>query len=259
MIYIGIPVHDERHTVGPLLWRIRELLYGGRREFHVLVCDDASRDGTRETLERYTRVLPMTLLRNDERRGYAASLERIVREALRRSGYAKRDALVTLQGDFTDAPERIPEMVKRFDGGADLVALDEREPENEPRGRRWARVGARLLARPLADAPDVGDPFGTLRLYRLFVLARALEEREGAGEPLLAREGWAANAELLLRALPHARRVERVERGDLDAEGPRRYRESRFRPLSQVWELARAGRDPAVRAASARAREAGSA
>lgn len=256
MIYIGIPVREERHTIGPLLWRIRELLYGGRREFHVLVCDDASGDGTRETLERYPRVLPMTLLRSDERRGYAASLERIVREAARRSGYPKRDALVTLQGDFTDAPERIPEMVRRFDGGADLVTLGAEEGEAEPRGRRWARAGARWLAGPLAGPPDIGDPFGTLRLYRLFVLVRALEERDEAGRPLLGGEGWAANAELLLQALPHARRVERVERGDPEVEGPRRYRESRFRPLSQVWEMARAGRDPAVRAASARAREA---
>ena len=79
MIYIGIPVHDERHTIGPLLWRIRELLYGERREFHVLVCDDASGDGTDEALAQYRRVLPMTLLQNEERLGYAGSLERIVR------------------------------------------------------------------------------------------------------------------------------------------------------------------------------------
>lgn len=58
MIYIGIPVHNERHTIGPLLWRIREILYGERREFHVVVCDDASDDGTAASLEKYTRVLP---------------------------------------------------------------------------------------------------------------------------------------------------------------------------------------------------------
>ncbi|MGH7542069.1 MAG: glycosyltransferase family 2 protein, partial [Gemmatimonadota bacterium] len=242
MIYIGIPVHNERHTIGPLLWRVRELLYGGRREFHVLVCDDASDDGTDERLAPYPRVLPLTVLTNETRRGYGASVERIVRAAARRSGYPKRDALVMLQADFTDPPEAIPEMVKRFEGGADLVTV---EPvEGEARGRRWARAGARWLARGVPVPPEAGDPYGSLRLYRLFVLSRALQDLNAEGRPLMSHDGWAANAELLLRAWPNVRRVELIES---PSDYGRRYRDSRFRPLNEVRELVRAARDPAVR------------
>lgn len=242
MIYLGIPVHNERHTIGPLLWRIRELLYGERREFHVLVCDDGSDDGTAEALDRYRRVLPLTVLRNDTREGYAASLERLIHATLERSTYPKRDSLVTLQGDFSDPPERVPEMLRRFEGGADLVTV-ERAPK-EARGRRFARFGGRTLARALHAVPSVTDPYGTLRLYRLFALARAVESH-AEEDYLLEYEGWAANAELLLQVAPHVRRFEEIA---YEPHSERRYRETRFRTSDQLRSLWYAGRDPVLRA-----------
>ncbi len=244
MIYIGIPVHNERHTIGPLLWRIRELLSGRARDFHVLVRDDASDDGTSESLAAYERILPLTVTANETRLGYAASLEQLVRDSIGRSDYPKRDALVTLQADFTDPPETIPEMVKRFEGGADLVSVEPGE-ERPPRSLRLARLGARVLASSLATPEEVGDPYSSLRLYRLFTLGRALTDLESSEAPLLAHEGWAANAELLMRVWPHVRRAESVPS---DSSFTRRYRSSRFRTVDQVRGLMRAARDPGVRA-----------
>lgn len=250
VIYIGIPVHDERDTIGPLLWRIRELLYGERREFHVIVVDDASTDGTQDVLEKYTRVLPMTLLRNESCQGYAATLERLVREAAASSGYPKRDALVTMQADFTDPPECVPEMLRRFEGGADLVTI---APVPRAAGpQRWARLGASILSRRIRIAEQPFDPYGSLRLYRLFTLGRALAET-GDGAPLLSQKGWAANAELLVKTLPYIRRGEVI---DPPPARVRRYRESRFQPIPQLRALMRARRDPAFRAAASKAREA---
>jgi len=249
VIYIGIPVHDERRTIGPLLWRVRELLYGERREFHVIVCDDASTDGTGESLSKYTRVLPMTVLHNEACLGYAASLERIVREAVDRSGYPKRDALVTMQADFTDPPEAVPEMMRRFEGGADLVCLDTHP--SSTRGQRIARLGAGLVARSLRVPDDSIDPYASQRLYRLFTLTRAIGDLP-AGAPLIGQKGWAANAELLLRAWPHIRRQETIEAPE---RSDRRVRHSRFQPGAQLRALLRAGRDPAIRAAVRRAHD----
>jgi len=249
VIYIGIPVRDERHTIGPLLWRIRELLYGEQREFHLIVVDDASTDGTQDLLEKYTRVLPMTLVHNEACRGYAATLEQLIREASAKSGYPKRDALVTMQADFSDPPECVPEMLRRFEGGADLVSIAPLTAMSRP--RRWTRIGASLVSRGIRVAEEPCDPYGSLRLYRLFTLCRSLAEQGDEG-PLLTQKGWAANAELLLRVLPHTRRGEVI---DPPPERLRRYRDSRFRPGPQLRTLLRARRDPALRAAAARARD----
>jgi glycosyltransferase involved in cell wall biosynthesis len=245
VIYIGIPVHNERHTIGPLLWRVRELLSGRARDFHVLVCDDASGDGTSEALASYERILPLNVLTNERQRGYAASLERLVRESVHRSSYPRRDALVTLQADFTDSPEAIPEMVKRFEGGADLVSAGGNG--TLPRGRRVARFGARLLTPTLSIPDDSADPYGSLRLYRLFTLARALSDLAAPDVPLMAHEGWAANTELLLRVWPHVRRAEQIP---ADSTFGRRYRASRFHALGEIRGLMRVARDPVLRSAA---------
>lgn len=244
MIYIGLPVHDERHTIGPLLWRIRKVLVEQGGDFHLVVVDDASEDGTDLALEPYRRILPLTLVHHDTRLGYAASLERIVREVLDRSTYHRRDALLALQADFTDAPEAIPEMIRHFRSGADLIVGAPRPERRPPASVRLGRAGASLLSRSIPAAQAVEDPLSGFRLYRLFLLQRALREASEADGRLLHHQGWAANAEILARVLPHARRVEEVE---FPLTYTRRYRQSRFRALPELWGLVRVGLDRGLR------------
>jgi hypothetical protein len=142
---------------------------------------------------------------------------------------------ILLQGDFTDQPENLPELVKRFEGGADIVIAEPPLP-SLPTALRRARRAARWALRPFATVPGVSDPFTTLRLYRISVLR---EVRKRLGEaPLVAATGWAANAELLLKTAPAARRIEVVEftpRYDL------RTRESRVKPVAEAFAVLRFG------------------
>ena len=234
MIYIGVPVHNEERTAGVLLWRIRKLLSEGGPEFRVVVVDDGSTDETPEVLAPYDSVLPLTLIRHDERRGYAVSTERIVREVLSESDYHKRDALITLQADFTEAPEVIPRMVKSFQGGTDLVAAYPEEEEGTPRAVRWGRKGARFLLGGAPALEGVEDPFCGFRLYRLFLLHRAIQDLPDGRDRLLRHDGWAANAEMLAAVRPHVRQMQQVP---FDKDYGRRYRATRFRLLSEMWDL----------------------
>src|SRR4051812_36662127 len=102
MIYVCIASHNEARTVGVLLWKIRQVLTALGRDFELLVLDDASTDGTQAVLEPYGRVLPLTIFRHNERQGYASSMETLLREAVRRAPYPKRDVIVTIQADFTE-------------------------------------------------------------------------------------------------------------------------------------------------------------
>ncbi len=233
VIYISIPVHNEEHTIGVLLWKIRNVMGEFGRDYELLVLDDASTDSTREVLQRYRRSLPLRVFCSEERLGYHAALERLLREAVERAPYPKRDAIVTLQGDFTEHPEYLVPLVKTLEGGADVVAGSlEKSRSGVPWPVRFARWAApKVMGSSLAACP-VSDPFCGFRVYRVIVFKKAL--RDLGDSPFVTRPGWAANVQLLELAVHHARRVEEVPLGlryDI------RTRKSRFRALETLRAL----------------------
>jgi glycosyltransferase involved in cell wall biosynthesis len=237
VLYICIPVYNEAPTIGILLWRIRKTLEEFPREYELLVYNDGSTDQTAEAVASYASVLPLTMLGGSAHVGYARAVDTLLRTAAQRTRYARRDAIIVLQGDFTDLPEHLPELVRRFEGGADIV-VTERTPNNQtPVPERRLRRIAPWLLRPFVTLQGVKDPFSAYRLYRVSVVRDALKAI-GAG-PLARGDGWVANVDFLLTTMPHARRVESVEfapRYDI------RPRPSRIRPLSAAMALYRYGR-----------------
>jgi glycosyltransferase involved in cell wall biosynthesis len=232
MIYVCIPSYNEAPTIGLLLWKIRQVFAGFQREYQMLVLDDGSNDSTAEVLERYTRVLPLTVIRHEERRGYADSVEELLRVAVERTDRPKRDCAILMHADFAHGPHFIPDLVRRIESGADIV-IAQSKLEGEPsRLRRWIRRLAPHVLRGAVSVPGVTDVVSGFAVFRLVTLRNAFRSTVGQ---LLSTEGWAANAELYGRASRHARRVETitaVERRDL------RQRESRvssWAPMINVW------------------------
>ena len=232
MLYICVPTYNEAPTVGVLLWRIRAVFQEYPREYEILVYDDASTDATVETLEPYKEVLPLTLLKGKKREGYARSVEACFREAVRRTRYPRRDAVVVMQADFTDPPEQIPELVRRFEGGADVVVADRSESDKLPKPVRRLRLLSSLLTKRFTGLTGVADPFSGFRLYRVSVIKDLLSARGNAAPA--AAEGSGANLQLLLSASRVARRVESVP---LPANYDIRVRESRVRPMGDALDL----------------------
>lgn len=235
MLYICIPSYNEGPTIGVLLWRIRKVFQAYSREYEIVVYDDGSTDETQERLEPYAEIAPLTVLRSETRQGYAHALDRLCREVSRRTRYPRRDAMIVIQGDFTDQPEHLPELVKRFEGGADIV-IAEREATKAPAAVRRLRALAPWALRFFVNIEGLKDPFSGYRLYRIQLL-RDLIKSFGE-KPLVTGAGWAANVELLLNTAPLARRIERVT---LAPRYDVRVRESRIRPIADGMALSRFG------------------
>lgn len=245
MIYVCVPVRDEARTAGLVLWKVRQVFTAFQREYQLLVCEDASTDGTGEVLARYAGVLPLTVVTHRERQGYARSVEELLRLALERTDRPKRDCAIVLPADFVYSPEAMEEMVKRVESGADLVAAEQVTATGAlPRALRWVRRWTPRLLR-VRGVRDSVSGFLALRLITLRQALRVEAGRPGGGpSPLLVTDGWCANAELLARLVPHARRAETIAvtgRYDL------RQRPSRVRPWATLMAAWRAR--PVIRAA----------
>ncbi len=238
MIYVCIPVHNEARTAGLVLWKVRQVFTAFPREYQLLVADDASTDDTPEVLASYAKVLPLTIVTHRERRGYAQSLEALLRLALQQTDRPKRDCAITLHADFAHSPESMEDMVKRLESGADLVVAELLEQRGRASGalrlaRRWT---PRLLR--VAGLRDSVSGFLALRLI---VLRQAL--RRDATR-FLETDGWCANAELVARLAPHARRLDAVSAA---ARYDLAQRPSRVHPWRQLLAAWRAR--PVIRAA----------
>ena len=233
MLYVCIPSYNEAPTIGLLLWKIRQTFTAFPREYQLLVADDASTDATSEVLEPYTRVLPLTVLRHAERRGYAASVEALLRLSLERSDRPKRDAAIVMHADFSHGPAFLPDLVRRLDSGADMVVAEASLRGEPSRARRLVRRWGPWLLRRAVGAAGVSDVLSGFVAFRLVTLRNAVREHD----PLLAMDGWAANAELIGKTARCARRVDTVavvERHDL------RQRASRVEPYATAVQLWRA-------------------
>ncbi|MBA3521328.1 MAG: glycosyltransferase family 2 protein [Gemmatimonadales bacterium] len=234
MIYVCIPSYNEGPTVGLLLWKIRQVFAGFPREYQLLVLDDGSTDATAEVLAPYARVLPLTVLRHEQRRGYAASVEALLSKAVELTDRPKRDAAILIHADFKHNPQVIPDLVRRIESGADIVVAQGKLQGEPSQAYRLLRRLAPQLLRGVVAVPGVKDLVSGLAIIRLVALRNAMRVQEGS---LLVTDGWAANAELYWRAGRYARRVEAIpsiERHDL------RQRPTRVRPLETAMELWRA-------------------
>ncbi len=202
MLYVCLATRNDAPKIGLLLWKLRQVFQEFPRDYHILVVDDASTDGTGETLETYQRALPLTLIRHREPRGLAASLEELFRDALSRSDRPRRDAVATLPGDFSYSPAVLPDLVRRFESGADVI-VGESELRNHALGMRVVARSAPWLLRPGIVLPGLKDLLSGVSLIRLVTLKNCLQ----GAETFLRTEGMPVRAELIARASATARQI----------------------------------------------------
>jgi dolichol-phosphate mannosyltransferase len=117
LVSIVCPVYNEEQSIPILYERLQKAIaeYRDRFDFELLFTNNASTDGSAEIVARIREEDPsvqlLTLSRNF---GYQASLQAGLT-------YAAGDAIVTIDVDCEDPPEMIPEFLRRWEEGYDVV------------------------------------------------------------------------------------------------------------------------------------------
>lgn len=116
-VSVVLPMFNEEEVVLSVYRRLKAVAEQLGASYELLFVDDGSSDGTAGTL------LEISL--NDESVTGVFLSGHFGKEAALRAGlkYAAGRAIVTMDGDMQDPPELIPEMVRAWRGGVDVVRM----------------------------------------------------------------------------------------------------------------------------------------
>jgi len=165
-----LPVHNEAESIEATIREIHQEL-SSRLKVRFIICEDGSRDGTREILERLAQDLPLRLNLSEARKGYS----RAVRDGMR---MLKADYLLCLDSDGQCDPKDFWAFWAER-SGFDVV-LGWRRPRADPFTRRLFSRFFYLIYQLVFHTP-AHDPSCPYVLMRRSV-AESLVERLGAME-----------------------------------------------------------------------------
>ena len=148
LLSVVIPLFNEEEIVVALWERLRAVLESLRAPFEVLFVDDGSRDATPRMVDglhaKDERVVVIHLSRNfGHQAAISAGLE-----------YARGQAVVVMDGDLQDPPELIPELVRLWRSGYDVIYAVRRSRQ----GSIFKRLGYRAFYRLLGLISDLEIP-----------------------------------------------------------------------------------------------------
>lgn len=195
MLSVIIPAYNEAGAISRYPDQLLPALDRIGQEYEVLVVDDGSDDDTAARAQALGGRV--RLVSHDANRGLSAALQTGI-------AAARGDVLVTLDADLTFAPELIPQLLHRFQGGdVDIVCGSPALAEFASDIPAWriaisraaGHVYAILLGRRLTAISPI------LRLYRREHLMEIL--------PLQAR-GFEINAEILFEMIRRGRRIAEI-------------------------------------------------
>lgn len=172
LVSVVAPVLNEQELVGELVQRVVAAFENLPHDLELVIVDDGSTDGTWDALVGLSESEPrLRLLRLSRNFGHQAALSAGI-------DAARGDAVVCIDGDLQDPPEVIPELVRRFDEGYDVVYGIRMTREGETRFKLWtARWFYRLLGR--MSSVDIPSDAGDFRLLsrRAADALRSMPER----------------------------------------------------------------------------------
>ena len=201
MIYLVLPAWNEPANLPSLLRSMkRNLEEAGLSEYHVVVIDDGSTDGTADVVSSLKADVPLTLRQNERNLGLAESLKRGLMCAL---GLSRDDddIIVTMDADNTHTPGLIFRMAQAIAEGNDVVIASRYRYGARVRGltasRRLLSQGASWLFRVVFPMRGVRDYTSGFRGYRAGLLRRAFDELGPDG--IISERGFACMVDILLK------------------------------------------------------------
>lgn len=171
LVSIAVPVYNEDANIEKFYSTVTEIMQSTSYDYELIFVDDGSKDNSplvlRNLAEQDPRVKVLLLARNfGHQLALTCGLD-----------YAKGDAIITMDGDMQHPPELIPELLKRWENGADVVRTIRDSTEDASWAKSFTSKYYYKLLNRLANVPIVegGSDFRLLNRKSLDTLKRFRE------------------------------------------------------------------------------------
>ena len=197
-IFVVLPAYNEAEGLPSLLTKIQSVFAGNRREYHVIVVDDASTDDTGAIASQFSFHMPLTLVQHTVNQNLPGALRSGFSAAVAQA--ADGDIIVTMDGDDTHPPGIINPLIQKISEGYDVVTASRYQAGSRVMGVPQFRVlmtyGAKLLFQTIMPIPGVRDYTCGYRAYRKNVLKDSMEFY---GDSFVSEKGFSCMADVLLK------------------------------------------------------------
>jgi dolichol-phosphate mannosyltransferase len=153
-VSIIIPTYNERENLPELVERLSKALKG--YDYEIVVVDDDSPDETWKLAQELAREYPIKVIRRLGEKGLSSAVIRGFKEAT-------GDVFVVMDADLQHPPEKVPELLKAIEKGADIAIASRYVPGGAVRNWYWYRKliskGAIMIGRvALPKIRGIKDP-----------------------------------------------------------------------------------------------------
>lgn len=151
---VVIPLYNEYEVVPAMYQRLTTVLKSLKISYELVWVDDGSRDGTPNLINKLAATDPaITAVFLSRNFGKEAALTAGLQ-------HAAGSAVIIMDADLQDPPELIPQMLKAWKAGADVVCMRRRSRSGESWFKRFSAHHFYRLLNSISDVeipPDTGD------------------------------------------------------------------------------------------------------
>ena len=199
---IVIPVFNEAENIAALVAAVQAVMEGLPYQFRFILVDDGSSDGTLSVLQGLSALNPCVRYRSFSRNfGHQAALKAGL-------DASTGDCAISLDGDFQHPPELIPQLLKHWEEGYDVVYTLRRDEDKQAGSlKRWTSDQFYNFMNRMADL-DVEKGSADFRLLdrKCVLVLQKMQEHEPFFRGLVK---WIGFKQISVEYQPQARRAGR--------------------------------------------------